>query len=334
MTARKINWGILSTASIGTEKVIPAMRKSASSNVLGIASRSAERAAQEAQRLSIPRSYDSYEDMLADPDIDAIYNPLPNDLHVEWTLKAARAGKHVLCEKPVGLTADDALRLRDAPDGVLIAEAFMIRHHPQWLRLREMAQSGELGEVRAVQAAFSYFNTDPGDIRNTPENGGGAMLDIGCYPVTGARFVFDAEPRRVVALIDRDPEFRTDRLAGAICDFGDGRLLTFQASTQMVPFQTFQVFGTKARAEILIPFNAPQGEETTIVIDDGRSLDASSARRETLPACDQYAEQAEAFARSILTHTPAPYGVEDAIASMRILDAMFESERTAGWINL
>jgi predicted dehydrogenase len=334
MTARKINWGILSTASIGTEKVIPAMRKSVSSNVLGIASRSAERAAEEAQKLGIARSYGAYEDMLADPDIDAIYNPLPNDLHVEWTLKAARAGKHVLCEKPVGLNAEDAIRLRDAPDGVLIAEAFMIRHHPQWLRLREMARSGELGDVRAVQAAFSYFNANPGDIRNKPENGGGAMLDIGCYPITGARFVFGAEPRRVVSLIDRDPEFRTDRLAGAICDFGDGRLLMFQASTQLVPFQTFQVFGTKARAEILIPFNAPQDEKTTIIIDDGRSLDASSARRETLPPCDQYAEQAEAFAQSILTGSPAPYGVNDAIASMRILDAMFESERTGGWIDL
>ena len=194
--------------------------------------------------------------MLADPEIDAIYNPLPNDLHVPMTLAAAAAGKHVLCEKPIGLDAADAEKLRAAPDNVIVAEAFMVRYHPQWLRVREIIRSGELGEVRAVHAAFSYFNADPGNIRNKPENGGGAIMDIGCYPITAGRFFFEGEPERVMALVDRDPTFGTDRQASVLADFGNGRQLNFVVSTQLVPYQTFIVFGTKARAEIVIPVNA------------------------------------------------------------------------------
>ncbi len=331
MTERKVRWGILSTANIGMEKVTPAIQKSPSSEVFGIASRNGDRAQEAAAELGIPKFYASYEEMLADPEIDAVYNPLPNDMHVEWTLKAAGAGKHVLCEKPIGLDAADAERLRALPGSVIVAEAFMVRYHPQWLRVRELVRSGELGEVRAVQAAFSYYNVNPDNIRNKPENGGGGIMDIGCYPITAGRFFFEAEPRRVLALIDRDPTFGIDRLASVIADFGGGRQLSFVVSMQLTPYQKVNVMGTKARAEILIPFNAPQGQATAIHVDNGFSLDNSLVRREIIPPCDQYTEQAEAMAQAILSGSTLPYGIEDAIASMRVIDAVFRSEKTGTW---
>lgn len=331
MAGGRIRWGILSTAKIGREKVIPGIMASPSSEVVAIASRDGARARQVADELGIPRSHGSYEDLFADPEVDAIYNPLPNHLHVEMTLAAASAGKHVLCEKPIALNAGEAERLRECPKDVTVAEAFMVRYHPQWHRVREIIRSGELGQVRAVRAVFSYFNTNPDDVRNKPDIGGGATMDIGCYPVTGGRFFFEGEPERVVALIDRCPQFGTDRQASVIADFGGGRQLAFTVSTQLVPHQSIEVIGTKARAEIVIPYNAPQGEPTAILVDSGLSPDGHLARREIVAPCDQYSEQAEAFARSILDGKPLPYGIEDAIASMRVLDAIFESEKTGGW---
>ena len=332
--ARKLRWGILGTARIARLKVIPALQRSAHSEVVAIASRSLEKARDNAHALGIPRAYGSYAELLADPEVDVIYNPLPNDQHVTLTLEANRAGKHVLCEKPIGLTTADAERLRDARQDRVILEAFMVRFHPQWLRAREVIRSGELGEVRIITGFFSYHNVDPLNIRNDAQKGGGAAWDIGCYPLVGARFLFESEPRRVVALIDRDPSFGVDRVTSALVDFGGGRRLDFTVSTQSVPYQSIQVFGTKKRLEILIPFNAPQGEPTSLLIDDGSTLDRSSARRESLPACDQYTEQADAMARAIRGGPPLPYGVEDAIQNMRILDALAESERRSAWVEI
>jgi predicted dehydrogenase len=331
-TGRKVRWGILSTAKIGVEKVIPGIQRSPSSEVVAIASRSLDTAKAAAARLGIAKAYGSYEELLADPDIDIVYNPLPNDLHVPLTLKAAEAGKHVLCEKPIGLDAADAERLSAAPKDRLVAEAFMVRFHPQWLRAREIVRSGELGEVRLVTATFAYHNVDPENIRNDPSKGGGGLMDIGCYPVVGARFLFDAEPKRVVALIDRDPDFKVDRLTSALVDFGGGRRLDFTVSTQLVPYQSIQVHGTKGRVEIIIPFNAPQAEETVILVDDGATLDHRGARRETIAASDQYAEQAEAMARAVLSGTRLPYGIDDAVQNMRILDAIALSAEKGAWV--
>ena len=331
MSVEPVRWGIVSTAKIGLTKVIPAIQKSPTSRVMAIASRDQGRAEEAARRLGIPRAHGSYEALLADPEVEAVYIPLPNHLHVEMTLAAARAGKHVLCEKPVGLTAADAERLRAVPEGIVVAEAFMVRFHPQWRRAREIAQSGELGEIRAVRAVFSYHNVNPADVRNQAGIGGGAILDIGCYPVTGARYVFGAEPERVVSLVDRDPGFRTDRLASIIADFGGGRQLTFLCSTQLVPHQSLEILGSKGRVEIVVPFNAPQGSASAILVDHGRTPDGSLARREVIPPCDQYTEQAEAFTRAVRGIEQTGYGIDDAIASMRILDAIFESERRGGW---
>jgi predicted dehydrogenase len=325
---KKVVWGILGTARIGTRKVIPAMQKSAWIDVRAIASRSEPAARQAASELCIPRAYGSYEALMADPEIEAIYNPLPNHLHVSLTLQAAAAGKHVLCEKPIALTAEQAGQLRSAAGKVHIMEAFMVRFHPQWLRARELVRSGKIGELRAVQVFLSYYNDDPANIRNQEGIGGGALYDIGCYGIVSGRFLFETEPRRAVALVDRDPTLRTDRTTSALVDFGQGRQLSFTVSTQCVLYQRVQICGARGRIEIQIPFNAPQGEQTRIFIDDGSTLDGKSITTEVLAPCDQYTLESEAFSRAVRGEIPLPYGLEDALMNMRIIDALFRSEKS------
>jgi predicted dehydrogenase len=331
MSTKKVRWGILSTANIGMQKVTPGIMKSAHSEVVAIASRDLGKAQAAAKKLGIAKAYGTYEELFADPDIDAIYNPLPNHLHVPMTVAAARAGKHVLCEKPIALNARDAEALRECPPDRIVLEAFMVRFHPQWLRAREIIRSGELGEVRAINAVFGYTNLDPNNVRNQADIGGGGIMDIGCYPITAGRFLFEGEPSRVVSLVERDPSFKTDRLASVLADFGKGRQLNFVVSTQIAGHQKVQVLGSKAKLEITIPFNPAPDERTAITIDTGAPFDGSLARREILPACDQYTEQAEAFALAVLGEKPLPWGIEDAIASMKVLDAIFTSEKTNAW---
>lgn len=331
---KKAVWGVLSTAKIGWEKVIPAMLKSEHCEVRAIASRSLEKAQGLAQKLGIPKAYGSYEALLADPEIDIIYNPLPNHEHVPMTLAAARAGKHVLCEKPIALTANEAAQLREFSGKVHIMEAFMVRFHPQWLAVRERVQSGALGEVRQLQAFFSYFNREAGNIRNQVDIGGGALYDIGCYPVVIGRFLFGAEPLRVIALFDRDPDYKTDRTVSALLDFGDGRRMDFTVSTQSVPYQRVQICGTQKRIEVQIPFNSPLGGSTQVLTDDGAELDGSSVTEETIPACDMYTLEIDALSQAVLSESALPYGVEDAILNMRVLDALFESEKTGAWVQV
>ena len=329
--AEKIRWGVISTALIGTKKVIPGMKRSKRGVVAAIASRDLARAKAAASELGIPKAYGSYEELLADPDIDAIYNPLPNNLHVPWTVRAVQAGKHVLCEKPVAMDAEEAAQLRAVADGRQVMEAFMIRHHPQWLRARDLVRSGRIGALKAVQVFFAYDNRDPKNIRNIPETGGGGIYDIGCYGIVSGRFTFEAEPARVVSLVERDEAFGTDRLASVIADFGGGRHLTFTISTQLGPHQRVTLAGTKGRIEILIPFNAPQMEATRILIDDGSQLGGASSVEEAFPAVDQYAEEADAFAEAVLGEKELPYGIEDAVKNMRIIDAIFRSEKSGRW---
>ena len=330
--AKKIRWGILSTALIGTAKVIPGMQRSKRGTVDAIASRDLARARSAANKLGIKKAYGSYEELLSDPEIDAIYNPLPNNLHVPWTLHALKTGKHVLCEKPIAMNAKEAEKLRAATaNGKHMMEAFMVRFHPQWLRAREIVRSGKIGELKAVQVFFTYNNRDPKNIRNIPETGGGGVYDIGCYGIVSGRFTFEAEPSRVVALVERDPEFGTDRLASVIADFGGGRMLNFIVSTQLSAHQRVTLGGTKGRVEILIPFNAPQMEETRIIFDDGSKLGGASSKEQKFRPSDQYAEEADAFARAVLGEEPLPYGVDDAIANMKIIDAIFRSEKTGRW---
>ena len=328
---KKVVWGVLSTAKIGITKVIPGMQKSAWCEVRGIASRSLAPAREAADKLGLAKAYGSYEEMLADPEIEAVYNPLPNHLHIPLALQAARAGKHVLCEKPVAISAQEAAELRSVADKVIVSEAFMVRYHPQWLRVRELVRGGRIGSVRAVQVFFSYFNDDPGNIRNMADIGGGALYDIGCYAIVAGRYVFESEPKRVIGLVDRDPTLKVDRSFSALADFGQGRHLDFTVSTQSVPYQRVQVIGTTGRIELQIPFNAPLGGETRLFIDAGRALDGSAIETEVLPAADQYTLQGDAFSRAVRGEIALPWGVDDAIANMRVIDALFRSERSERW---
>ena len=329
-----VTWGIISTAKIGVEKVIPAMQKSKHCHIRAIASRDLALARRWAEKLNIPKAYGSYEALLADPEIEAVYNPLPNHLHVPWSIKAAEAGKHVLCEKPIALDAREAQQLVAARDrtGKLITEAFMVRSHPQWLGARELVRQGRIGALRAVQGLFSYFLTDPQNVRNKADIGGGGLYDIGCYPIVTSRFLFEAEPTRVVALIERDPVLKIDRLASAILDFSGGRRVDFTVSTQMVPYQRVQVLGAKRRLEILIPFNAVAGQPMQLRLDDGEQKGDGAGRLFSVEVSDQYSNQADAFSRAVRGEITLPYGIEDAIMNMRILDAIFRSDETGGWV--
>jgi predicted dehydrogenase len=320
---KKVVWGVL--------KVIPAMRKSPWCEIRAIASRSQASADAAAKRSGIPVAYGSYAALLADPEIEAVYNPLPNHLHVPLTLQALQAGKHVLCEKPISMSAAELEPLRAAIGDRLVMEAFMVRFHPQWQRVRALIAGGEIGEPRAVQVFFSYFNDDPGNIRNQADIGGGALYDIGCYAIVAGRFMFDAEPQRVIALVDRDPALRTDRTTSALLDFGAGRRLDFTVSTQCLRHQRLNVVGTRGRIEVPIPFNAPQDEAMRILIDTDGALDGSGVRSETLPPCDQYMLQGEAFSRAVRGELALPYGLDDAARNMRIIDALLRSERTGTW---
>ena len=329
---RKLRWGILSTASIGVRKVIPAMQHGQLTTVAAIASRDLAKAQRAARDLGIPKAYGSYEELLADPAIDAVYNPLPNQLHVPWTVRAAEAGKHVLCEKPLSLTAAEAetlLAVRSRT-GVKIGEAFMIRCAPQWLRLGELLDQGRIGELRSVVGFFSYFNVDPANIRNQVESGGGALMDIGCYLIHSSRFAFRQEPTRVVARIERDPTMRTDRLTSAILDFPAGQSI-FTCSTQLVLYQRIHFLGTGGRIEIEIPFNAPHDRPTRMFIDDGGDLTGKTITTETFPVCDQYTLQGDAFSRAILKNTDVPVSVEDGVRNMAVIEAVFRSAESGQW---
>ncbi|MDX1673939.1 MAG: Gfo/Idh/MocA family oxidoreductase [Longimicrobiales bacterium] len=327
-----VRWGILSTAKIGRDHVIPALQRSQRGEVVALASRDGDRARRVADALGIPTAYSSYEALLEDPQVEAIYNPLPNHLHVPWSVRAAEAGKHVLCEKPIGLDADEARRLAEARDrtGVVVAEAFMVRTHPQWLEVRDRVWRGELGELRSVACQFSYYKDDPNDIRSRPEWGGGGLMDIGCYAVHIARWLFDAEPERVVALVRRDPDTEVDTLTSGILDFGAGRA-TFTCGTLMVPYQRVQVLGSRGRIEVEIPFNAPADRPCRIRIDDGSDLAGAGVRTVELDPIDQYAAQGDAVGRAIRDGGPVPVPVDDSVRNMAVLDALFRSETSGRW---
>ena len=328
MSAEKVRWGVLSTARIGTEKVIPAMQRGRLTQVVAIASRSLEKAQEAARRLGIPRAYGSYAELLEDPEVEAIYNPLPNHLHVPWTLKALQAGKHVLCEKPIGLSAQEAQALLDAArqfPRLKVMEAFMYRFHPQWQKTKELVEEGRIGVLRAVMTAFSYMNRNPEDIRNQVKIGGGALLDIGCYPVSLSRFLWGKEPLRAVAAVQRDPELGIDRLTSGMLDFGTGHSV-FTVSTQLLRFQRVQVFGTEGRLELEIPFNAPPDRPCRMWHTFG-----SKTEELELPVADQYTIQGDLFSQAVREDAQVPTPLEDAVANMQAIDALFRSEQSQQW---
>jgi predicted dehydrogenase len=327
---RKVRWGILSTAKIGTVKVIPAMQRGAYTEVAAIASRDLKRAQAAARQLGIPKAYGSYEELLADPEVNAVYNPMPNHLHVPWSIRALEAGKHVLCEKPIGLSSAEGERLLEAArrhPKLKVMEAFMYRHHPQWRRAKQIVDAGGVGELKTIQSFFSYFNNDPANIRNNPEIGGGGLMDIGCYNISLSRFIFDAEPRRVFGVAEFDPQFKTDRLASGVLDFGRGTS-TFTCSTQLTPYQRVNIFGTMGRVEIEIPFNAPPDQPCRLWHQT-----ADGVEEVTFEVCDQYTIQGDLMSQAILNDTPVPTPLADAVANMKVIEAVFESARRGAWVS-
>jgi predicted dehydrogenase len=319
-----VRWGVLSTANIN-RKVVPATRAAARCEVVAIGSRVRSTAEAAASELEIGRAYGSYEEVLADPGVDAIYNPLPNDLHERWTIAAAEAGKHVLCEKPLAMTAAAAERMVAACEaaGVLLMEAFMYRLHPTWETVRELVASGRIGDLRAVQSWFSYFNDDAANIRNIAASGGGALYDIGCYTVNLSRMLFGAEPVRVQGSVHRDPEMGVDVLTSGILDFPGG-VATFTCSTRAEPDQRVHVVGTAGRISIEIPFNIPLDAPTRVFVTAGGDPPvAPDSEVLTFEPANQYTIQAERFAAAVLDGTPVPTPPTDAVGNLRVIEELF-----------
>ena len=328
----KLRWGILSTARIGTKQVIPALQRGTLCEVTAISSRSEERARLAAASLGIGKAYGSYEALLEDPDIDVIYNPLPNNLHMEWSVRAMEAGKHVLCEKPLGLSVEEVEEMIEVRDRcrVSAAEAFMVKSHPQWLAARETVNRGELGQLRLIQGMFSYYNADPANIRNIPELGGGGMWDIGCYCVTMSRFVFGEEPVRVVALMEFDPVMKTDRLGSVLMEFPTGQS-QFAVSTQLVPYQRMHLFGIRGHLEVLIPWNAPNDRQCKIIRDEGDKF-MEQLTVLGFPVTDHYTLMGDAFSKAVLEGTGVPVPLEDSLQNTRVIAAIFQSAERGGWV--
>src|SRR5678816_52499 len=328
----KVRWGVLGVANIATKKVIPAMQAGEWSTILGIASRDLSKAEAAASQLGIQKSYGSYQDLLDDDDIEAVYIPLPNHLHVEWSIKAAQAGKHVLCEKPISLSVAEALALLDVRErtGVNIQEAFMVQTHPQWIAVLSLIRDGRIGSVRSVMAYFSYNNQDPKNIRNIREIGGGGLMDIGCYLIFCSRLIFGAEPRRVVSLIDEHPATKTDTLTSALLDFEAGQSV-FTCSTRITPYQRVQIIGTDGRIEVQIPFNAPPDRPCKIFIDDGSDLSGAAIETIEFAVTDQYTIQGDLFSQGIRDQSEPVLSLEDSIRNMAVIEATFKSMETKSW---
>jgi predicted dehydrogenase len=326
---RVVRWGVIGTGKIGLTKTIPGMLRSGHCAMMAIASRELAKAQAAARPLGISKAYGSYEALLDDPEIDAVYIALPNHLHVPWSIKALEAGKHALCEKPIGLDASDAERLAAAAarhPRLKVMEAFMYRHHPQWQRTIDLVRHGQIGDVRAIHSVFAYFNADPSNIRNQRDIGGGGLMDIGCYNVSLSRFVFDAEPTRVMSVSAIDPVFRTDTRMSGMLDFPGGNSL-FTCSTQLVPCQRVNIFGTDGRIELEIPFNAPPDAAHKMWHQRGRETIEIAIGPD-----DQYQIQGDLFSLAILDDTPVPTPLSDAVANMRVIDALFKSAETDAWV--
>ncbi len=319
---QKVRWGILSTAKIGVEKVIPAMQRGQYSEIAAIASRHPEKAEAVARRLGIAKVYGSYAEMMADTEIDAVYVPLPNHLHVPWSIKALEAGKHVLCEKPIGLTVTEAQELlseaRKRPR-LKVMEAFMYRFHPQWQKAKQLVSEGKIGTLQNIHSFFSYYNDDPDNIRNRMDMGGGALMDIGCYCLSLSRFIFDSEPYRVLGVMDTDPVFKTDRKTSGILEFEQGTA-TFTCSTQMTPYQRVNIFGSEGRIELEIPFNAPSDRPCRIWHHRGVNI-----KEIVFDVSDQYTIQGDLFSQTVLNDTEVPTPLVDAVDNMRVMSALIQS---------
>ena len=328
----RVRWGVLGAANIAVRQVIPAIRLSRHGEVTALASRDATRARTVAAELGVPTACGSYDELLARADVDAVYIPLPNHLHVPWSIRALEAGKHVLCEKPIALNATEARTLLDASRAhprLKVMEAFMYRFHPQWVRVQELVHEGAIGTLQAVESRFTYLNDDPANVRNIAAMGGGALMDVGCYGISVARLMFDDEPVRVLAHMDYDPRFGTDRLTSAVLDFGGGTTATFTCATQLEPSQHAEIVGTDGRIEVEIPFNAPSDRPRRVRVQRGAWIEDI-----VLETCNQFTLQADAFAQAVRTDGPVPTPLADGVANMGVIDAVVESAQAGSWVGV
>ena len=327
-----IVWGVLGTARIALERVIPAMHRSEMCDVRAIASRDARRAAEAAEAAGIPVCCGSYEELLADPEVEAVYNPLPNHLHVEWSIRALQAGKHVLCEKPLACSADELPPLIEMRErtGLIIEEAVMVRDHPQWSRVRDLIDGGRIGTVRNVQLSYSHFSDDPGDIRNQEAAGGGGLLDVGSYCSAIARLIFDDEPVRAMALLDRDPRFGTDRFVTAVLEFRGGHA-SFFCSTQSSRCQVVQIVGTTGWMRAEVPFAHPPDLPARLLIGSNVAPGTEPDEIVRFDPVDQYRLQAERFGRQVRGAASSRWPLETGVANLRVLDALRRSGESGRW---
>ncbi|MGY6709373.1 MAG: Gfo/Idh/MocA family protein [Rhizobiaceae bacterium] len=325
-------WGILSTAKIAREQVIPAILDSENGVVAAIASRDEKRAAALARRVNAAHAFGSYEEMLDSDTIDGVYVPLPTSQHVEWAIKAADAGKHVLVEKPLAMTAGEIEAVIDARDrnGVVVSEAFMVFYHPQWHKVRELIADGAIGRLRHVQGAFSYHNVDPANMRNRPELGGGALPDIGVYPIVTTRLATDGEPLRMQASVERDAVFGTDIYASVKADFGEFEL-SFYVATQMAARQAMVFHGDKGFIEVASPFNAGLYDHHRIELHDQSRGETRSFR---FPGASQYRLQVEAFARAAEGEFSPVFTLEESVKNQKAIDAIYDAGEAGGWVEV
>ncbi len=324
---KPVTWGVLSVSSHYVSRINTNVRKSPLNVLQAIASRSPDKAKAAAARLGIPRAYGSYAELLADKDVEAVYIPLPNRFHAEWVKKAADAGKHVLCEKPFAMSAEEARETFDYAQrkGVLVMESLMYRFHPQWIRAAEIARGGDLGEIHAVNTFFSYMITDPSNVRNRLDIGGGGLRDVGSYAVSAARFLLDAEPTRVLGLLHRDPTLRTDTITTGVLDFGKARSV-FTVGTQTQAWQRVEAIGSGGMLVVHIPFNAYPDAPAELTVTGW-----NGTRTVQVPAADQFVEVFEAFSRALRAGGPVPQPPEDTVNNQKVLDALFRSETSGTW---
>ncbi len=328
---KKISWGVLGTAKIGVEKVIPAMQKGKYSQISAVSSRNIEKAENVARRLRIPRAYGSYEKLLEDPEIEAVYIPLPNHLHAKWTLKSLEMGKHVLCEKPISMNFKQAEGLKQKAEkfsDLKVMEACMYRFHPQWQTAKKLLDEGKIGELKNIHSIFSYYNDNPKDIRNQLETGGGGLLDIGCYCISSSRFLFGSEPVRVCAAIKYDPKMKIDRLVSAVLEF-EGGTSTFTCSTQMTAHSRVDILGADVKIEMPMPFVPLPDNKSKIMHQVG-----TKTKEIIFEACNQYTIQGDSFSKAILDESKVPTPIEDAVANMKVIDKIIESHKKGTWIKI
>lgn len=327
---KKMKFGVLGVSGHFLKRIVFPLMESETVEIYAIASRNIKRAQETAEKYGIPKFYGSYEELLDDPEIDAIFNPLPNHMHKEWIFKSADAKKHMLCEKPLTLDTEETNEVIEyiKDSGIKLMEAFMIRFHPKWQKAKALIDNGYIGKVRHIQTVFSYNNQDPSNIRNIKEVGGGALLDIGCYAINTARYILGKAPKRVISMIDEHPEFGTDMTTSAILDYGDAVSL-FTVSTSAFPQQQVKIFGTEGTLTVTIPFNDISEVPGKLLFENN----SASMEIEVEPV-NQYRLMFEAYAKSIVDDTEVPLPLSDSLLNMKTIDAVFKSAKTGEWVNI